>query len=110
MAAVHGPILPAQSFTIRQRSESSFATPSRPFCSLWLPSRPRPSTSSKFIACIRGWQGSLVKVLMLSDKPLSSKYKDEFLIQSTLITPEKEIRNLQEFWNAQAGTGEEWKV
>ncbi|KAG0691817.1 hypothetical protein DFH29DRAFT_818846 [Suillus ampliporus] len=62
--------------------------------------------------------------LMKDGTPLSSKCKDKFLIQSALITPEKETRDLQEFvglssciayshhhvrpqWNAQAGTGEE---
>ncbi|KAG1885150.1 PapD-like protein [Suillus subluteus] len=47
---------------------------------------------------------------MKDEPPLSSKCKDKFLIQSTLITPEKETRDLQEFWNAQAGAGDEWKV
>ncbi|KAG2361525.1 VAMP-associated protein [Suillus spraguei] len=47
---------------------------------------------------------------MKDEPPLSSKCKDKFLIQSTLITPEKETRDLQEFWNAQAGASEEWKV
>ncbi|KAG2129486.1 PapD-like protein [Suillus clintonianus] len=35
---------------------------------------------------------------MKDEPPLSSKCKDKFLIQSTLITPEKETRDLQEFW------------
>ncbi|KAG1745991.1 PapD-like protein [Suillus paluster] len=47
---------------------------------------------------------------MKDEPPLSSKCKDKFLIQSTLITPEKETRDLQDFWNVPAGTGEEWKV
>ncbi|KAG1765601.1 PapD-like protein [Suillus placidus] len=47
---------------------------------------------------------------MKDDPPLSSKCKDKFLIQSTLITPEKETRDLQEFWNAQASSGDEGKV
>ncbi|KAG0700118.1 PapD-like protein [Suillus ampliporus] len=47
---------------------------------------------------------------MKDEPPLSSKCKDKFLIQSTLITQEKETRDLQDFWNVPAGTGEEWKV
>ncbi|KAG2153122.1 PapD-like protein [Suillus bovinus] len=47
---------------------------------------------------------------MKDEPPLSTKCKDKFLIQSTLITPEKETRDLQEFWNAQAGAGDEWRV
>ncbi|KAG2102224.1 PapD-like protein [Suillus discolor] len=47
---------------------------------------------------------------MKDEPPLSTKCKDKFLIQSTLITPEKETRDLQEFWNAQPGVGDEWKV
>ncbi|OJA09614.1 hypothetical protein AZE42_01407 [Rhizopogon vesiculosus] len=47
---------------------------------------------------------------MKDEPPLSSKCKDKFLIQSTLITPEKETRELQDFWNAPPGGGEEWKV
>jgi hypothetical protein len=47
---------------------------------------------------------------MKDEPPLSSKCKDKFLIQSTLITPEKENKDLQEFWNAQAGAGDEWRV
>ncbi|KIJ64512.1 hypothetical protein HYDPIDRAFT_90464 [Hydnomerulius pinastri MD-312] len=47
---------------------------------------------------------------MKEEPPLSTKCKDKFLIQSTLITPEKETRDLQDIWNAPSGAGEEWKV
>lgn len=47
---------------------------------------------------------------MKEDPPLATKCKDKFLIQSTLITPEKETKDLQEIWNVPGTTGEEWKV
>ncbi|KAF8835642.1 VAMP-associated protein [Paxillus ammoniavirescens] len=47
---------------------------------------------------------------MKEEPPLSAKCKDKFLIQSTLITLEKETRDLQDIWNAPTGAGEEWKV
>ncbi|KAF9242541.1 PapD-like protein [Melanogaster broomeanus] len=47
---------------------------------------------------------------MKEEPPLAAKCKDKFLIQSTLITPEKETRDLQDIWNLPSGTGEEWKV
>jgi hypothetical protein len=47
---------------------------------------------------------------MKEEPALAAKCKDKFLIQSTLITPEKETRELQDIWNAPNGAGEEWKV
>lgn len=47
---------------------------------------------------------------MKEEPPLSTKCKDKFLIQSTLITPEKETKDLQDIWNVAGSTGEEWKV
>jgi hypothetical protein len=47
---------------------------------------------------------------MKEEPPLSSKCKDKFLIQSTLITPDKETKDLQDIWNVPGGAGEEWKV
>ncbi|EGN98243.1 hypothetical protein SERLA73DRAFT_183174 [Serpula lacrymans var. lacrymans S7.3] len=46
---------------------------------------------------------------MKEEPPLSLKCKDKFLIQSTLITPEKETKGLQDIWNVTDAT-EEWKV
>ncbi|KAH7915415.1 PapD-like protein [Hygrophoropsis aurantiaca] len=46
---------------------------------------------------------------MKDEPPLSTKCKDKFLIQSTLITPDKETKGLQDIWNVADG-GEEWKV
>ncbi|KAG6840983.1 hypothetical protein C0991_002873 [Blastosporella zonata] len=43
------------------------------------------------------------------DPPSNSKCKDKFLIQSTLITPEKDLMNLAELWNF-ADTTEEGKI
>ncbi|TBU45817.1 PapD-like protein [Dichomitus squalens] len=39
---------------------------------------------------------------MKEDLPLNAKCKDKFLIQSTIITPEKESMPLQEIWNGEA--------
>ncbi|KAG6377091.1 PapD-like protein [Boletus reticuloceps] len=47
---------------------------------------------------------------MKEEPPSSSKCKDKFLIQSTLITPEKEMKDLQDIWNVPGGAGEDWKV
>ncbi|KAF9221019.1 VAMP-associated protein [Gyrodon lividus] len=47
---------------------------------------------------------------MKEEPPLSVKCKDKFLIQSTLITPDKETKDLQDIWNAPTGAGEDWKV
>ncbi|KAH7885329.1 PapD-like protein [Phlebopus sp. FC_14] len=47
---------------------------------------------------------------MKDEPPLSTKCKDKFLIQSTLLTLEKETRDLQDIWNAPSGAGEEWRV
>jgi len=47
---------------------------------------------------------------MQEEPPLSAKCKDKFLIQSTLITPEKETKGLSDIWNIPPGSGEEWKV
>ncbi|KAL4073145.1 PapD-like protein [Scleroderma yunnanense] len=47
---------------------------------------------------------------MKEEPPLSTKCKDKFLIQSTIITPEKETKDLQDIWSATNVTGEEWKV
>ncbi|KAH7923815.1 VAMP-associated protein [Leucogyrophana mollusca] len=46
---------------------------------------------------------------MKDEPPLSTKCKDKFLIQSTLITPDKETKGLTDIWNVADG-GEEWKV
>ncbi|KAJ3557818.1 hypothetical protein NM688_g1270 [Phlebia brevispora] len=38
---------------------------------------------------------------MKEEPPLAAKCKDKFLIQSTLITPEKETLSLQDLWNGE---------
>ncbi|KAI9573597.1 VAMP-associated protein [Boletus coccyginus] len=47
---------------------------------------------------------------MKEEPPLSTKCKDKFLIQSTLITSEKENKDLQDIWNVPSGAGDEWRV
>ncbi|KAF5369351.1 hypothetical protein D9758_002761 [Tetrapyrgos nigripes] len=47
---------------------------------------------------------SVMLQAMKEEPPLSAKCKDKFLIQSTLITPEKEAKSLQEIWSAPEGT------
>ncbi|CAL1712853.1 unnamed protein product [Somion occarium] len=39
---------------------------------------------------------------MKEEPPLNAKCKDKFLIQSTLISPEKETLSLQDMWNAES--------
>ncbi|KAK0504106.1 PapD-like protein [Armillaria luteobubalina] len=47
---------------------------------------------------------------MKEDPPLNAKCKDKFLIQSTLITPEKESKALHDIWSVPEGSSDEAKV
>ncbi|KAI9567683.1 PapD-like protein [Boletus coccyginus] len=47
---------------------------------------------------------------MKEEPPLSAKCKDKLRIQSTLITSEKETKDLQDIWNVPSGAGDEWRV
>ncbi|PFH54099.1 hypothetical protein AMATHDRAFT_83601 [Amanita thiersii Skay4041] len=47
---------------------------------------------------------------MREEPPLNAKCKDKFLIQSTMITPEKEGMSLQDIWSVPEGTDEASKV
>ncbi|KAK0188070.1 PapD-like protein [Armillaria mellea] len=47
---------------------------------------------------------------MKEEPPLNAKCKDKFLIQSTLITPEKESKALHDIWSVPEGSTEEAKV
>ncbi|KAG9315775.1 PapD-like protein [Chiua virens] len=77
-------------------------------------------TTAPKLYCVRPNSGRIepgdsveVSVMLqpMKDEPLLSvKCKDKFLIQSTLITPEKETKDLQDIWNVPSGAGEEWKV
>ncbi|KDQ62304.1 hypothetical protein JAAARDRAFT_121704 [Jaapia argillacea MUCL 33604] len=52
---------------------------------------------------------SVMLQAMREEPPLSAKCKDKFLIQSTIISPEKETMNLNDIWNA-TGDSEETKI
>ncbi|KAG1716057.1 hypothetical protein ID866_1083 [Astraeus odoratus] len=85
-----------------------------------LPVAFKVKTTAPKLYCVRPNSGRIepgdsvdVQVMlqpMKEEPPLSVKCKDKFLIQSTLITSEKETRDLQDIWNAPGGAGEEWKV
>ncbi|KAK0464390.1 PapD-like protein [Desarmillaria tabescens] len=47
---------------------------------------------------------------MKEEPPLNAKCKDKFLIQSTLITPEKESKALHDIWSVPEGATDEAKV
>ncbi|KAF8627427.1 hypothetical protein AX17_006242 [Amanita inopinata Kibby_2008] len=53
---------------------------------------------------------SVMLQAMKEEPPLNAKCKDKFLIQSTLITPEKETMSLQDIWSAREGVDEASKV
>ncbi|KAF5337590.1 hypothetical protein D9611_014800 [Ephemerocybe angulata] len=58
------------------------------------------------------WESQEVSVMLQALKeepPLNAKCKDKFLIQSTVITPDKETMSLQEIW-ATTDTNEEGRV
>lgn len=85
-----------------------------------LPVAFKVKTTAPKLYCVRPNSGRIepgesveVSVMLqpMKEEPLLSiKCKDKFLIQSTLITPEKETKDLQDIWNVAGGTGEEWKV
>lgn len=50
---------------------------------------------------------SVMLQAMKEEPPLSAKCKDKFLIQSTLITPEKESKSLSEIWSAPEGASDD---
>ncbi|KAK2465351.1 hypothetical protein APHAL10511_002705 [Amanita phalloides] len=53
---------------------------------------------------------SVMLQAMKEEPPLNAKCKDKFLIQSTLITPEKESMSLQDIWAVPDGQEESSKV
>ncbi|KAF8634128.1 hypothetical protein AX15_001060 [Amanita polypyramis BW_CC] len=53
---------------------------------------------------------SVMLQAMNEEPPPSAKCKDKFLIQSTLITPEKETLSLQDLWAVPEGADESTKV
>lgn len=85
-----------------------------------LPVAFKVKTTAPKLYCVRPNSGRIepggsidVSVMLqpMKEEPaLSAKCKDKFLIQSTIITPEKETRDLQDIWNTTNGSGEEWKV
>ncbi|KAG7440878.1 VAMP-associated protein [Guyanagaster necrorhizus] len=53
---------------------------------------------------------SVMLQAMKEEPPINAKCKDKFLIQSTLITPEKESRALQDIWSVTEGATDDTKV
>ncbi|KAK0201911.1 PapD-like protein [Desarmillaria ectypa] len=53
---------------------------------------------------------SVMLQAMKEEPPLNAKCKDKFLIQSTLITPEKESKALHDIWSVTEGATDEAKV